>query len=199
MIAARVMRASDVTGLPVVTINGGDDVAEVRDVVFDGTNHRLVGFTLNKRGWFRGRLRRQLPATSVVAIGPDAVMVADDSDLEDPASAPGALSGTAETHSVIGNRVISADGNDLGRIIGVVISTGDDPQAVGYEVEGDDGAIHFVPISVQMALSDDNLLLPESSTDFIRNDLAGFGAAVTDHRRALDAESQTEPHGKNET
>lgn len=201
MTAARVMRASDVSGLPVVTINGGDDVAEIRDVVFDGTNHRLVGFTLNKRGWFRGRLRRQLPATSVVAIGPDAVMVADDADLEDPASAPGALSGDAETHSVIGNRVISADGNDLGRIIGVVISTGDEPEAVGYEVEADNGGTYFVPISIQIALSDDNLLLPESTTDFIRNDLAGFGASIADYRRALDTESHevTEPLAETES
>lgn len=181
------MRASDVFGLPVVTVNGGDDVAEIKDVVFDGTNHRLVGFTLNKRGWFRGKLRRQLPAAAVVAIGPDAVMVADDSDLEDP-EVPLAQ---AETHVVTGNRVISADGSNLGSVSGVVITTGDAPEAVGYEVDGDDGNAYFVPISAQLALSDDNLLIPESSTDFIRNDLVGFGAALADHRRALDAAAET--------
>lgn len=187
MTTTRVMRASEVTGLPVVTINGGDDVAEIKDVVFDGTNHRLVGFTLNKRGWFRGKLRQQLPAGSVVAIGPDAVMVADDSDLEDP-EVP---LHKAETHAVIGNRVISADGSNLGHISGVIITTGDDPEAVGYEVDGDDGNAYFVPISAQMALSDNNLLIPESSTDFIRNDLVGFGAALAGHREALDADSQS--------
>lgn len=187
MTTSRVMRAADVSGLPVVTINGGDDVAEIKDVVFDGTNHRLVGFTLNKRGWFRGKLRRQLPAGSVTAIGPDAVMVADDSDLEDP-DVP---LGKAETHAVIGNRVISADGSNLGAISGVIITTGDNPEAVGYEVDGADGNAYFVPISAQMALSDDNLLIPQSSTDFIRNDLAGFGAALADHREALDADSQS--------
>ena len=187
MTTSRVMRASDVSGLPVVTINSGDDVAEIKDVVFDGTNHRLVGFTLNKRGWFRGKLRKQLPAGSVAAIGPDAVMVADAVDLEDP-EVP---LGDAETHAVIGNRVISANGSNLGSIIGVIITTGDDPEAVGYEVEGEDGSAYFVPISAQLALSDNNLLIPESSTDFIRNDLAGFGAALADHRQALDAASRT--------
>ena len=189
MTTSRVMRASEVSGLPVVTINGGDDVAEIKDVVFDGTNHRLVGFTLNKRGWFRGKLRQQLPASSVVAIGPDAVMVADDSDLEDP-KVP---LGDGESHAVLGNSVISADGSDLGNITGVVITTGKDPEAVGYEVDGNDGNSYFVPISAQMALSDNNLLIPESSTDFIRNDLVGFGAAIDDHRKVLDTASKPQP------
>ena len=53
----RLMRATDVTGLPVVTIAGGDDIAEIKDVVYDAGTHSLIGFTLNKRGWFRGTLR----------------------------------------------------------------------------------------------------------------------------------------------
>jgi uncharacterized protein YrrD len=62
-------------GLPVVSIASGEDVAEVRDVVYDGEAHRLVGFTLNKRGMFAGRLKAALTAGSVTSIGPDAVMI----------------------------------------------------------------------------------------------------------------------------
>ena len=51
------VRAGDLVGRPVVTINGGDDIAEVKDVVYDPEARRLVGFTLNKRGWFRGSIR----------------------------------------------------------------------------------------------------------------------------------------------
>lgn len=56
------VRASDVMGLPVVSIASGEDVAEVRDVVYDGEAHRLVGFTVNKRGMFAGRLKAVLAA-----------------------------------------------------------------------------------------------------------------------------------------
>ena len=59
----RLMRATDVTGLPVVTIAGGDDIAEIKDVVYDAGTHSLIGFTLNKRGWFRGTLRGVLAAS----------------------------------------------------------------------------------------------------------------------------------------
>lgn len=45
----KLVRARDVMGLPVVSIASGEDVAEVRDVAYDGEAHRLVGFTLNQR------------------------------------------------------------------------------------------------------------------------------------------------------
>ena len=47
---------------------------------------------------------------------------------------------------------------------------------------GDRGTPAFVPISAQLAVSGDNLVLPEGATEFIRNDLAGFGAAIESYR-----------------
>ena len=72
----RVLRARDLLGIPVVTL-GGDDVAEVRDVVYDSERGALLGFTLNKRAWFGGQLAELLPDDSVYAIGKDAVMIED--------------------------------------------------------------------------------------------------------------------------
>ncbi|MDP8927827.1 MAG: hypothetical protein M3O70_04405, partial [Actinomycetota bacterium] len=42
---------------------------------------RLVGLTLNKRGFFSGRRREVLPAEGIHAIGRDAVMILDESSL----------------------------------------------------------------------------------------------------------------------
>lgn len=193
---AQVVRATEVSGLPVVTIDGGEDVAEIKDVVFDGTNHRLIGFTLNKRGFFSGALRSQLPADAIESIGAHAVMVASEGDLHEPADAPDELTGDAPTHSVLQNRVLSADGTDLGEVVGVILTTDDDPIAVGYEVRSTDSTV-FVPISAQMALSDDNLLIPAEATEFIHNDLAGFGASVARFRAPLEsaASQTTTPEG----
>ena len=194
--AHRLVRASDVSGLPVVSIDSGEDVAEIRDVVFNGHSHRLVGFTLNKRGWFRGRLKERLEAEHVHAIGPDAVMVANAEHLTAPDTAPSALTGDEQTNEILGNRALSADGNELGTVTGVVLSTATNPQAVGYEIENDDGSV-FVPISAELALSDDNLLLPASATDFIVNDLTGFGAAVQRFRAELDERNSTSHSERN--
>ena len=58
-----VMRAGDLIGLPVVSIAAGEDVAEISDVVYDSSHHRILGFTLNKRGALgrraQGGARRQ--------------------------------------------------------------------------------------------------------------------------------------------
>jgi uncharacterized protein YrrD len=180
------VRARDVMGLPVVSISSGEDVAEIRDVVYDGEAHRLIGFTLNKRGRFAGRLKAVLAADSVGAIGPDAVMVATESaigDTGEPSSDLVDLFDLGDARPVIGNRVLSADGTDLGAVVAVIISTGDVPCAVGYELQqpGRDDT-SFVPISAQMALSGENLVLPAESTAFVRNDLAGFGAAIASYR-----------------
>jgi uncharacterized protein YrrD len=170
-------------GLPVVSIASGEDVAEVRDVVYDGEAHRLVGFTLNKRGMFAGRLKAVLATESVTAIGPDAVMIDAESAIDDGGERPAGLDDLGAARPVIGNRVLSADGNDLGEVVAVIVSTGEEPCAVGYELQSSDrNDTSFVPISAQMALSGENLVLPAAATAFVRNDLAGFGAAIAAYR-----------------
>jgi uncharacterized protein YrrD len=177
-----VMRASELIGLPVVSILTGEDVAEVRDVVYDSERHRLLGFTLNKRGFLAGRMKDVLPASALAAVGPDAVMVADEAAISDSGT-PASLERPGAATSVIGNRVISAGGVSIGEVVGVLISTGHTPMAVGYEIKPVDGGGNvFVPISEQMALSAENLLLPAEATELIHNDLAGFGAAVEAQR-----------------
>ena len=178
------VRASEVMGLPVVTIDGGHDAAEIKDVIYDATQHQLVGFTLNKRGWFRGRMRAVLDADNVVAVGPHAVMVSDDDCLTDRRDTSEALESPKAGIDVIGNDVIASSGKVIGTVIDVIIETGERPSAVGYEVDGDNGPI-FVPSSAQMSLSNDNLVVPAEAEDFAHSDLAGFGASVQSFRRLL--------------
>ncbi len=177
-----VMRATELIGLPVVSIASGEDIAEIRDVVYDGEEHRLVGFTLNKRGFFTGRMKAVLPSDSVAGLGPDAVMVAGDAAVS-ASETPDAMKDLSSTTSIIGDRVLSADGNELGVVTGIVLAIGARARAVGYEVDptGDSVKV-FVPISAQMAVSGSTLILPENATAFIRNDLTGFGAAIASYR-----------------
>lgn len=178
------IRASEVAGLPVVTIDGGEDAAEVKDVVYDASQHDLIGFTLNKRGWFRGSMKSTLSADDVVGIGADAVMVPSEDCLTDRGAAPEALASPGADHHVIGNEVVSSSGAVLGKVIDVILETGAAPKAVGYEVETDDGSV-FVPSSAQMGLSGENLIVPAEAEEFARNDLVGFGASVESFRAMI--------------
>lgn len=184
----RLLRAGEIIGMPVVTIDGGEDVAEVKDVVYDGANHQLVGFTLNKRGWFRGTLSDVLDATQIAAVGDDAVMVDSDTDVSATVEAADAAALGGEGDDVLGNSVITTDGTVLGTVSGVIVSAGQRPAAVGYEVTDDDGASVVIPISAQLVVSGDNLVVPTELTSFDRHHLAEFGAFVSESRANLDEE-----------
>lgn len=177
------IRASDVMGLPVVSISSGEDIAEIRDVVYDGSRTNLVGFTLNKRGFLSGRLKEVLEIGECAAIGADAVMVADQGALSGDKEAVDEVA-AGDAAEVTDDRVLSASGTDLGEVVGVIIETDGIPSAVGYEVKPDDGEDSvFIPISEQITISDQNLLVPAELEPFVTYDLAGFGAAVERYRQ----------------
>lgn len=179
------MLASDITGLPVVTVRGGEDVAEVRDVIYDPEAGRLVGLTLNKRGFLSGRHRDVLPAETIHAIGRDAVMIVDESGLVAPESAPDDVARPATERNVIGNDVLTDGGNSLGTVRDLVLVVGSVGEVVGYEIDKPGGGRAYIPLPAQLAVSGAVLVVPEVTTGFLRDDLVGLGAAVDDFRARL--------------
>jgi uncharacterized protein YrrD len=178
----RLARATDLVALPVVTLSG-DDVAEVRDVVYDRTSGSLVGFTLNGRGFLSGRMKRVLGTEAITSIGADAVMVADNEALAEPGDAPQQMADAPDDGSVIGTPVITDGGTRLGEVADVIVSLGASARAVGYELtgtpnDGRGGQRAFVPLPEQLALSGNALMVPDELEHMVRDDLTGFGAAI---------------------
>lgn len=167
--------ASELGGRAIVALDTGDDLAEISSVVFDPATHVLVGFSLETRGWFTGEPVGTLPASAVTAIGPDALMVRSADALEHPDDEAPTPTGAGFT--VIGVRALTEDGEELGRIDDVVLDVSDELEAVGYEVR-DGGAVLYVPITAQLALSEDNVVVPAETRDRIRHDLADFAASI---------------------
>lgn len=182
------VKAAALSGLPVVTIDGGEDVAEIKDVVYNASSHHLVGFTLNKRGWFRGSLKAVLAAENVAGIGPQAVMVPGTDCLSAKSDADSSFTVSGSDYNVIGNEVVSSSGTVIGKVVDVVLETGSHPSAVGYEIDTGKGSV-FVPVSAQMGLSGENLIVPSEAEQFTANDLAHFGASVSSFRELLGGSS----------
>jgi uncharacterized protein YrrD len=179
------LRGSDLVGLPVVTM-AGDDIAEVRDVLFDPGVGGLIGFTLNKRGRLAGRLKESLLRAGVAAIGPDAIMVAGPDALtsEPPPS------GEAGTGNVLKNQVITDAGVQVGTVTDVVIDTSVG-SVVGYEVApadepaGRKGRRSYLPLPDTGAVSGEALVVPAAAVDYVTSDLAGFAEAIERYRALL--------------
>lgn len=74
----RLLRAASLIGTPVVTL-GGESPLEVRDVVFAAESGEIRGFTLRKHGFLGGPVGDVLAWDDVHGLGPDAIVVADES------------------------------------------------------------------------------------------------------------------------
>ncbi len=181
------LRAGELEGHPVVTL-AGERVAEVKDVVFDSARGRLLGFTLRNVGHFSRPRDDTLPWASVAAVGRDAVMIRNEDVLAGPAAL--GAEGVADDRNVLGNQVLTDTGTRLGTVVEVIIEAGDTGDIVGYEVKADEalathGAHVLIPLPDTIAVSGEHVLVPAGALDFVRDDLAGFGAAVDRYRATL--------------
>ena len=176
---------SAIRGLPVVTIADGEDVAEVRDLIYSPEAGRVVGLTLNKRGFLAGRRREVLPAENIHAIGRDAVMVEDDTRLTLPQDAPADVGAPPPGRDVTGNEVLTEAGESLGHVKDVIVLVGSNGEVVGYEIDTASGNPGYIPLPAQLAVSGSALVVPGSTKDFVKDDLVGLGAAVDEFRAGL--------------
>lgn len=184
------LRATEIAGLPVVSVAEGEALADVKDVLYNPDEGRLLGFTLNKRGFLRGPMKAVLPLAGVSAIGRDAVMVADSDACEEKAKGAELAAETSGGRNVIGNDVLTDTGHRLGKVTDIVVAA-DSGEVLGYEIEADPrleghaGHPLFMPIPDTLAVSGTALMVPASAEPFIRDDLSGFGAAVEEFRAQL--------------
>ncbi|MDQ6936116.1 MAG: PRC-barrel domain-containing protein [Actinomycetota bacterium] len=188
------MRTSEMAKRPVVTM-AGEDIAQIKDVVYSGRGGAVGGFTLAGRGLFAGPLKAALAWTSVAALGADAVMIEDENALEptqdllDASAASGGSGG-----NVLGSQVLTDSGIELGTVVDVIVqvsdSTGGQCDVVGYEIEASEslqakGGKLLIPLPDTLAASGEHLMVPASAKDFVSQDLSGFGAAVLEFRAQL--------------
>lgn len=181
------VRASELTGWPVVSL-AGEKVAEIKDVVFDRASGQVNGFTLRSPGLFSRRRRDALAWQAVHGLGRDAVMIAAPQALI-PA---GKLVGRRELKrgNVLRNQVLTDLGVDVGSVVDVVLQVGRGAHVVGYEVHASPalparGQKVYIPLPTTLMVSGERLIVPAAATEFIVNDLTGFGAAVEAFRSRL--------------
>ena len=179
------MRATEIEGRPVVTL-AGEHVGDVKDVVFDSSKGKMLGFTLRSHGFFSAPRKDVLAWSKVASLGRDAVMIRGEDALEEALAAEG----ISEHRNVLGNQVLTDTGTDLGKVADVIIETGVTAEIVGYEVAASEAlATHgehvLIPLPDTIAVSGEHLMVPAAALEFVSHDLSGFGAAVQDFRAKL--------------
>lgn len=172
------MRGSDLVGRVVVDVSTGDDLAEIRDVVFTADRGAITGFTLRRRGFFGRRLKTVLAIEAVLSVGTDAVMVADVDAISDPSDTPEDLT-SHDLNDVLEDEVFTVSGRSLGTVRDVVILGGARARVVGFEIDGGTVGRGLIPLGAQSAVSASALVVPDDFEQRIRSDLTGLAAELS--------------------
>ncbi|MCZ9348863.1 PRC-barrel domain-containing protein [Streptomyces mutabilis] len=178
------MAARSITTRPVVTL-GGDAVAHVKDTVCDADASRITGFTLSGRGLLSGPLKEGLPWSAVWALGHDAVMIRDRRGLVSAA----AMTAPQQTlrARVLGARVLTEAGDEVGTVLDVVVEGGTGGWVVGFRVAASRGFVPgrtrhrrrvYVPRGESLTVSGRSLVLPQEAARHVADDFPGFTALV---------------------
>ena len=179
------LRGSDLIGRAVVDASTGDELAEIRDVVFTSDRGAITGFTLRKRGFLGRRLKQVLTVDAVLSVGTDAVMVASIAAITDPSDVPDGADDRPSSHDrhdrhdVLDDEVFTMSGRSLGTVRDVVIIGGPRPRVVGFEVGGGIVGDGLIPLGAQAALSGSALVVPDDFEQRIRSDLTGLAAELS--------------------
>jgi sporulation protein YlmC with PRC-barrel domain len=134
-------------------------------------------------------MKELLPWSRVAALGPDAVMIDGGGALGD--GDPAMEGAVGSDRDVIGAAVMTDAGTALGSVVDVILEVADRARVVGFEVDGPEverdrsAATLLIPVDDTLAVSGETLMVPAAARDFVRDDLAGFGAAVDAFRARL--------------
>jgi uncharacterized protein YrrD len=182
----RLCRAEEVMSLPIVTLDTATAIGEVRDVLFDPTRSKVIGFTVRGRGLLSSPLVGLLPIESVRAIGRDAVMISSESGVV--SQREGMNDALEQQVEVIGKEVVHDGGESVGEVIDVILEIdGASASVVGYEVGSGDWRV-IVPLTASAPVSEAALILPKGAEPYMANGLAGFRESLERARSASDTQ-----------
>ena len=189
------LRASELAKRVVVTY-AGEDIGQIKDIVYAAGGGEIGAFTLAGRGLFAGPLKTALPWTSVIGLGPDAVIIESEAVLVPLAEVLGGVADGASTGrgDILKSEVLTEEGTSLGRvadvIIGIGAKAGGQADVVGYEIDPAESLGHgkqrlLIPLPDTLAASGEHLIVPTSARNYISDNMNSFGSAVDAFRAQL--------------
>ena len=157
-------KGKEVIGRKIVTLDSGERVDSVRDLIFDEQGNHVLALLVDEGGWFHAA--RVIPFTSVKSIGEDAVMIASADDVvsaRDDATIAAAMESKS---GLAGLNLLTSDGKELGRIADVFFDE-ISGQVVGYEATGGlfsdlSSGRTFVPAPESVTIGAEAAIVPPS-------------------------------------
>jgi sporulation protein YlmC with PRC-barrel domain len=134
-----------VKGLPIITMAEGKQIGKVDDLVVDPERKAVSWLRLHSGGMLGGE-RLWVSTEAVHGVGEHAVTINAEADARAPADAPEALALVKAKREVIGNKVMTENGERVGEVR-------------DYEFNPDTFALTSLSIPPSMGLAGDTLLI----------------------------------------
>ena len=139
------VRYEFVKGLPVITMAEGKQVGKVDDLVIDPERKAVSWLRLHSGGMLGGE-RLWVSTDAVHGVGEHAVTINAEADARAPADAPEALALVKAKREIIGNKVMTENGERVGEVR-------------DYEFNPDTFALTSLSIPPSMGLAGDTLMI----------------------------------------
>lgn len=120
-------KAREVIGLPVVSLDTGEEIGVVTDLLWSHPEKRIICLVVEEKGGFNHK--RHLSLTKINSIGKDAVTVSSAEVLEDEREHLNATSLNQKEDEL----VLTQDGENLGTLNDVIFDV-NEGKLLGYEV-----------------------------------------------------------------
>ncbi len=124
------IRARELIGRAVVDMDAAEKLGNVKEIIVSQSGERVAGFVVARgESIFGGGVHRNVPASAVHVIGPDAITVSTTGETEAAAE----LASLPRVSDVMGRKMVSRSGRLLGSITDVLIEPRDGT-IIGFSV-----------------------------------------------------------------
>ncbi len=132
--------SKEITGLPVVSIEEGEEIGKVRMLIPDPHKPEIIGVVIEDKEWFRGA--KIVTFEKIFGIGESAVTVVNKEQLSKVDSFPEVEDVLLRGITLLGSRVLTKKGEFLGRVDEFYIEM--DGKIVAYEIDMEND-VKFLP------------------------------------------------------
>ena len=154
-----------VKGLPVITMAEGKQVGKIDDLIVDPERKAVSWLRLHSGGMLGGE-RLWVSTEAVHGVGENAVTINAEADARAPADAPEALALVKAKRGIIGNKVITENGEHLGVVR-------------DYEFSPDTFALTSLSVPPGMNVVGEILMIPGDKVLTIGKDMIVVAADAT--------------------
>jgi len=176
-----IRRGSEIIGLPVICLDEGCRVIEVKDLIYDDVEYKLVAFVVEEGKYLHEK--KIIEFEKVKSIGEDALIVQDKISIEKIGSNFTNFYSHCTNNSLLGLEIVTEDGNNAGaiqdviidcttgRLVGIVITEGlFDDLIVGRPI---------LPIQENLNLNQKTLIISNSMSQSIIHNTGGIRKMIS--------------------